>query len=111
MESARQVEARIWYRDAEALLRKAFPKGSTAWTLHVDNNQSGVYHSIVILALMDGEIVNVSVNVSRLMENPYDNQRHAVRMQGGGLDLGHHAVDWLSRTLHGDSNHIHHARL
>lgn len=111
MESARSVENRISAHDARTFLYKVFPQGAKVYTMHVDMNQSGVHHTIVILGILDGEIFNVSAMVARLMENPYDNNRHGVRMQGGGLDLGHHASDWLSRTLHGSGNRLLHVGL
>lgn len=107
MESASSVMARMDRVTCTDLLQKVFPKNSTAWTLHVDMNASGVHHTIIVLGLLDGKIINVSAPLARVMENPYDNNRHGVRMTGGGLDLGHHAVDWLSRHLHHEGNLIH----
>ncbi len=88
---------------AESLeyLRKVFPRGTEVRTIVKHVNKSGTARAIVVLAVDNGSIVDVSAHVARVTESlMYDDG--GVWVKGGGMDMCFALVYDLARTLHND---------
>lgn len=89
--------------DAIAWLRDNLAPGSEVSTIVTHVSASGMSRNIVALAVINGEIVNVSGWLIRagIGTRPRGNGS-GVTVGGAGMDMGFHLVYQLAHTIHGD---------
>jgi len=89
--------------EARKTLLAYLPKGSTVSLVLTSVSRSGMSRTIKVLATnpMTKNVDDVSWFVSRLLNlKLVENPSRSVRVVGGGMDMGLHLVDALSRSLH-----------
>lgn len=86
---------------AISTLRQILPAGSTVYTILRHVSQSGASRSISLVAVANGEIEDLDFYVARALDYRVDQKNNGLKVRGGGMDMGFHVVDSLSRTLSG----------
>lgn len=93
---------------AEALdrLRGFFPQGSDVTTTIKNVTRSGMGRTITVLAYDSelGRIRNVSMDVARVLDWQYDDDRGGVYVTGAGMDMAFHLTYTLSRALYAEAD-------
>lgn len=90
-------------KQRERILKRIFPKGSTAYTTVMKVAPSGMSRHIKILSGNDGGgIQNVSWYVSEYLDMQFKDDTDAVFIRGGGMDMGFELIYRLSQSLYGD---------
>lgn len=92
--------------EARKALLSYLPVGSTVSLVLTNVSRSGMSRTIKVLATNPNtnQIDDVSWHVSRLLDLPLvESLTRSVRVTGGGMDMGLHLVDQLSKALHGAS--------
>ena len=99
----------------KADLRKLFPKGSTVYTVLRHLGRSGTSRDISVLSIaahQGGEVypLHPSVRVAavlgyRVVDRHGD---YALRVGGGGMDMGFHIAHSLGLALYGDGYALNH---
>lgn len=83
-------------------LRELFPMHSEVRTIVKHVARSGMVRSIVVLAVDDGKIVDVTYNVARVVGWSI-HDTGGVWVNGCGMDMQFHVVYTLSRILYQDA--------
>lgn len=99
---------------AKANLRALFPKGSTVYTILRHVSKSGMSRdiSVMAMAVRDGEPFPLHPNhtVGQLLGYRVVSRvgSDAIRVMGGGMDMGYHIVHTLASVLYGDGYALKH---
>ena len=92
------------------LLKKAFPKGSTAYTKLVYCSKSGMMRVIQVIGIKKNEPYYYGYDVAELLDLKYidKNGDYGVKIGGCGMDMGFHLIYNLSSELYKDGNAVKH---
>jgi hypothetical protein len=85
-------------------LKKAFPKGSTAYTKLIDCSKSGMTRIIGVIAIKKNEPNYYSYKVGELLEYKHAEKfgEYGLKVGGCGMDMGFHLIYQLSSKLYKD---------
>jgi len=90
-------------RDASAhawrMMVKWIKPGDTVWTIVRHVSRSGMSRDISAFVIVDGEPLDVSGYIGRVLNWPRNPHTGAVKVSGCGMDMGFHLVYSLSATL------------
>ena len=85
-----------------AQIREMLPPGSTAYTILDHVSQSGMSRRIRVIAMLDGEPLDISGRVAVIVGYKRDNRTGALKVGGCGMDMGFSVVYDLSYQLYPD---------
>lgn len=94
--------------EAIASLKRRLKPGTVVYTVLRSVSDSGMSRTLDIYVVAKGEIVRVTWSVAQALEWTYDRRKEALRVQGCGMDIGHHTVCSLSRVVVGDESALQH---
>tara|TARA_R110002050_G_scaffold187774_1_gene322151 strand:- start:548 stop:868 length:321 start_codon:yes stop_codon:yes gene_type:complete len=85
-------------------LKKAFPKGSTAYTKLIHCSQSGMTRIIQVINIKKNEPFYNAYKISQLLDYKHaeKNGDMGVKVGGCGMDMGFHLIYNLSSVLYKD---------
>lgn len=85
-------------------LKKAFPKGSTAYTKLIHCSQSGMTRIIGVIGIKKNEPNYYSYKVGELLDYKHADKfgEYGVKVGGCGMDMGFHLIYQLSSILYKD---------
>ena len=85
-------------------LKKAFPKGSTAYTKLIHCSQSGMTRIIGVMGIKKNEPNYYSYKVGELLDYKCSDKfgEYGVKVGGCGMDMGFHLIYQLSSILYKD---------
>jgi hypothetical protein len=85
----------------EQLLTHYVSEGDTIYTVSRSVSSSGMSHKISLKVARDGKILDLTYYASIVLDWPLVevNGSRALRVGGGGMDMGFHTVCTLSRVL------------
>ena len=83
-------------------LREMLPPGSTAYTILDSVSRSGMSRKIRVVAMQDGEPLDISGRVAVLCGYKRDDRSGALKVGGCGMDMGFSVVYGLSHALYPD---------
>lgn len=88
--------------EAVTALREHFPPGATVSTVLHHVTKSGMSRSIGVLAVANGEVIDVTYLVARVTGDKVDPRYGGIKMGGCGMDMGYALVYNLARHLYRD---------
>ena len=85
-------------------LKKAFPKGSTAYTKLVHCSKSGMTRIISVMAIKKNEPYYLNHHISEILSFKKAEKfgEYGLKVGGCGMDMGFHLIYTLSYKLYGD---------
>lgn len=85
-------------------LKKAFPKGSTAYTKLIHCSSSGMTRIIGVIGIKKNEPRYYSYKVGELLDYKCSDKfgEYGVKVGGCGMDMGFHLIYQLSSILYKD---------
>ena len=88
---------------AESLksLRKLCPPGTEVFTILRHVSRSGMSRDISLYVMADGQPVDITWHVSKVLGQSMARRGHAVKVGGCGMDMGFHLVHSLAYAIHG----------
>ena len=99
----RPISAKQRERDeAIAQLRHYLKPGVTVWTVLLHVNASGMSRLLDLYIIKDNQPYRLTWSTATALGWPYSRKQEALRIDGCGMDMGHHAVYCLSHVVLGD---------
>lgn len=86
--------------DALTRINELVKPGDTIWTQLVHVSRSGMLRTIRLYVMSDNQPVNITTQVSDLIDFSYDYNAGALKVTGCGMDVGFEAVYNLSSVLY-----------
>lgn len=86
--------------EARTMLRKMLPPGSKVYTTVLHVSRSGMSRTVRLVAMEDGEPMDISPYAAYATGLKFDRDRGGVKMDGCGMDMCFHAVYCLSNALY-----------
>lgn len=86
----------------ETLRKCGITEGTTVYTILRHVSRSGMLRSIDLVAIIDGELTQITYSVSRILDRKIDQKRGGIKEPGCGMDMGFHLVYNLSFVMFGD---------
>jgi hypothetical protein len=84
----------------ERLLSHYISEGDTVYTLRRHTSTSGMSHDFSVLVASGDEITDITYYVAHAIGwRLIDKGHRAIRVQGGGMDMGFHLIYTLGRVL------------
>lgn len=83
--------------EAAEKLRELLPEGSTVYTILRHVSKSGMFRRISVVAVRDGEIIQLDYWVGRLLE--MRSRKEGLPVHGAGMDMGYHLVHSLQYAM------------
>jgi len=90
----------------ERLISYYVKPGSKVYTVIRSVSSSGMSRTMSVYAVVDGDLCNITYHTARALDYPLVdvNGSRVMRVSGGGMDMGFHAVYSLSAYLFRDLN-------
>lgn len=92
----------------EEWLKKYLQKGGTIYTIRRHVSRSGMMHHISFYIMLDNEPFIINAYIADVLDMKFNKHYDALKVSGGGMDMGFHIVYSLSQTLFDDGYHIKH---
>jgi hypothetical protein len=92
-------------------LKKAFPKGSTAYTKVIHCSNSGMMRIISVMSIKKNQPYYHNYNINEILSNVKHAEKfgeYGLKVNGCGMDMGFHIIYSLSSKLYGDGYAINH---
>lgn len=85
-------------------LKKAFPKGSTAYTKLIHCSQSGMTRIISVIAIKKNQPYYLNHYISEILSFNKAQKfgEYGLKVGGCGMDMGFHLIYCLSKVLYND---------
>lgn len=83
-----------------ALLRRVLKPGSEVFTQCRHVSKSGMTRWLDVYTVIDGSIRNITWDVCAAADFTFCSRRHALKIEGCGMDMGFSAVYSLGRALY-----------
>ena len=93
---------------AIAYLKARLSPGLVLYTCLRSVSASGMSRTFDLYYVSEQEIIRITWSAACALGWTYDQRTEALRVQGGGLDVGYQAVSSLSRILFGDDYALRH---
>tara|TARA_R100001082_G_C4341066_1_gene150143 strand:+ start:173 stop:481 length:309 start_codon:yes stop_codon:yes gene_type:complete len=96
------------YLSSEEWLKKYLQNGDTIYTICKHVSQSRSTRHIAFYIMLDNEPFRINAHIADVLDMKFNKHNDALKVSGGGMDMGFHIVYSLSQTLFDDGYHIKH---
>lgn len=80
-------------------LKSYLKKGMTLQAIIRQVSNSGMSRSISFKVIYKKELIDLSWWISKALEYPFNDKKHAIKVSGCGMDMAFHVVHNLSHVL------------
>ncbi|RRJ96394.1 hypothetical protein Ga0100231_021170 [Opitutaceae bacterium TAV4] len=94
--------------NAIASLKETLRPGMTIYTVLRSVSASGMSRTLDLYYVKEDKIIRITWSAAKALEWPYSRAREALRVSGGGMDMGWHTVYSLSQVVLGDGYALNH---